>query len=172
MEGFIELMRTGCHLDSGGERRCFSEGDLQISAQAYHPEFRLAPLVLGHPSDDRPRFGWVKRLYFGGGSLWGEPMRVSPHLPRWLNEGRYKKVSAAFFPPDHPRNPRPGTFYLKHVGFFGAHPTSVKGLRVAFFGEWSVPYVDDREIESVAFSSSAEFAVHEGVVRALRAAAF
>jgi hypothetical protein len=51
-----------------------------------------------------------------------------------VRAGRYKKVSASFWPPGHPNNPVPDSYYLRHVGFLGAHAPAVKGLRAIEFG--------------------------------------
>ena len=46
-----------------------------------------------------------------------------------LAKGRFKKRSASFYPPEHPNNPTPGKWHLRHVAFLGAQPPAVKGLR-------------------------------------------
>ncbi len=53
-----------------------------------------------------------------------------------MEAGRYKKVSASFYQPDSPNNPVPtGVFYLRHVGFLGAQPPAIKGLKDIAFNE-------------------------------------
>ena len=52
-----------------------------------------------------------------------------------VRKGRYKKVSASFYPPNHPSNPQPENWYLRHVGFLGAHPPAVKGLAAINFAD-------------------------------------
>ena len=49
--------------------------------------------------------------------------------------GRFKKRSASFYTPDSPNNPKPGVYYLRHVGFLGAQPPAVKGLKEVAFAE-------------------------------------
>lgn len=38
-------------------------------------------------------------------------------------------------PPYGPANPKPGAYYLRHVGFLGAQPPAVKGLAPVEFAE-------------------------------------
>ncbi|MFV2030801.1 2-oxoacid:acceptor oxidoreductase, partial [Neisseria sp. S1] len=52
-----------------------------------------------------------------------------------VKAGRYKKVSASFYPPGSPSNPVPGKWYVRHVGFLGAHPPAVKGLAPINFAD-------------------------------------
>ncbi|WP_275100142.1 peptidase [Sedimenticola hydrogenitrophicus] len=52
-----------------------------------------------------------------------------------VDKGRFKKVSASFYPPTHPANPVPGVYYLRHVGFLGAQPPAVKGLKAVEFAD-------------------------------------
>jgi len=49
-----------------------------------------------------------------------------------VDAGRYKFRSASFYEPNDPSNPTPGSWHLKHVGWLGAQPPSVKGLGAAF----------------------------------------
>jgi hypothetical protein len=49
--------------------------------------------------------------------------------------GRFKKISSSFYGPASPNNPVPGVYYLRHIGFLGAQPPAVKGLRASEFAE-------------------------------------
>ena len=112
----------------------FSEVDLAATAAAYDPAKHEAPIVIGHPRTDAPAYGWIKRLSAAQG-LEAEPHQVDPAFAELVAAGRYKKISASFFQPDSPQNPVPGTYYLRHVGFLGAQPPAVKGLRSPEFAE-------------------------------------
>ncbi len=50
-----------------------------------------------------------------------------------VKAGRFKSRSASFYHPDNPNNPKPGVYYLRHVGFLGAQPPAVKGLKAVEF---------------------------------------
>lgn len=124
----------------------FTEADLKATAEAYDPALYEAPLVVGHPKLSAPAYGWVKSLAFAG-TLDAEPNQVDPAFADMVNKGHFKKVSASFFLPNAPENPKPGVYYLRHVGFLGAQPPAVKGLKnasfaageegVIEFGDWS-----------------------------------
>jgi hypothetical protein len=94
-----------------------------------------APLVIGHPKDNLPAYGWVKSLNFADGLLQANPHNVIAEFTDWVKQGLYKKISASFYPPNHPSNPVPDVYYLRHVGFLGAQPPAVKGLPDPAFNE-------------------------------------
>lgn len=131
----IHIFKPGTHTAMSGEALHFSESDLAATAQAYNPSLHEAPLVVGHPRHDDPAYGWVQKLVLGDDGLTAIPHQVDPAFAEMYAAGRFKKVSASFYRPDAPANPVPGVWYLRHVGFLGAQPPAVKGLRPAEFGE-------------------------------------
>ncbi|MCA3299821.1 MAG: peptidase [Roseomonas sp.] len=129
----LHIFRTGIHQPMQGGALEFREADLAATAAAYDPALGEAPLVVGHPKTDAPAYGWVRALRAEGGDLVAEPHQVEPAFAEMVQAGRFKKISASFYTPNHPSNPKPGSYYLKHVGFLGAAAPAVKGLRdVAF----------------------------------------
>lgn len=125
----IEIFRAGVHLNDGNETLSFSQRDVQAIADGYRPELHEAPLVLGHPESDRPAYGWVKRLTAtADGRLLMRVAKVDEAFARAISDGRYIKRSASFYRPNAPENPTPGQWYLRHVGWLGAHPPALKGL--------------------------------------------
>jgi len=130
----IQIFRVGTHRASNGSEITFGEAELRATASAYDPTKHEAPLVVGHPREDAPAYGWTRALHFtADGVLEVEPHQVDPQFAELVNGGKYKKISAAFYLPTSSRNPVPGTYYLKHVGFLGATPPAVRGLRSAQF---------------------------------------
>jgi hypothetical protein len=94
-------------------------------AETYNPESHHAPIVVGHPKDNDPAFGWIKALKVDGSTLLALPEQVAPEFAELVKAGRYKKRSISLYPD--------GT--LRHVGFLGAQPPAVKGLKdIAFAG--------------------------------------
>lgn len=135
MPNLIEIFRGGTHTDMHGTTLAFGESEIAGIAAAYDPALSEAPIVIGHPRTDAPalRMGQVafrtrgqalRRARSGGRRLCGA-RRI----------GRYKKVSACFYRPAAPANPKPGAYYLRHVGFLGAQPPAVKGLAPVEFAE-------------------------------------
>lgn len=125
----IEIFRAGTHVDDSGKPRIFSVADVKAMAGVYNPARHEAPLTLGHPENDHPAYGWVKGLTATeDGRLLMQVSNVDPEFAEGVKAARYTKRSASFYPPLSPNNPAPGQWYLRHVGWLGAHPPAVKGL--------------------------------------------
>jgi hypothetical protein len=127
----LEIFRSGKHTASDGRVFTFTDEQLKASAAAYDPAVHEAPFVVGHPKNDSPAYGWGKSLAFADGKLQLVGDQVDPAFQELVTAGRFKKVSASFYAPDAPENPKPGTYYLRHVGFLGAQAPAVKGLKAA-----------------------------------------
>ena len=135
MPNLIEIFRGGTHTDMRGTTLAFGESEIADIAAAYDPALSEAPIVIGHPRTDAPAYGWVKALSARGDRLYAEPDQVDAAFAELVESGRYKKVSACFYRPAAPANPKPGAYYLRHVGFLGAQPPAVKGLAPVEFAE-------------------------------------
>lgn len=129
----LEIFKVGRHTAMDGQTMDFGEADLLATCAAYDPALHEAPLVVGHPKADAPAYGWVKGLEFAGGVMVAEPDQVDAAFAEMVAAGRYKKISGSFYLPSAPGNPVPGVYYLRHVGFLGAQPPAVKGLKNASF---------------------------------------
>jgi len=144
----IEIFRAGTHIDDAGTSHSFSEADLAATAKAYDPTIREAPLCVGHPESDKPAFGFVRALQLNAdGRLAMSTADVHPQFAEMVRERRFPKRSASFYPPKHPNNPTPGTWYLRHVAFLGAQPPAVSGLRDIQFGDDSAGLVNFSEAQ-------------------------
>lgn len=137
----IEIFKPGKFIAMDGQEYEFTEADLKATAAGYDPAKHEAPLVVGHPRDDAPAYGWGKALEFADGALVLTPDQVDPAFAELHKAGRFKKRSASFYAPTDPRNPVPGIWYLRHLGFLGAQPPAVKGLKAANFA------ADDAAVE-------------------------
>ena len=135
----IEIFRSGNHTDSQGRSFSFTDADVEAIAAQYDPTLHEAPIVVGHPKQDAPAYGWVKSVSFKDGRLVADPQNVEPQFAELVKDRRFAKVSASFYSPNHPNNPAPGKYYLKHVGFLGAAAPAVKGLK-------SIEFSDDTEV--------------------------
>ncbi|MDR3055249.1 MAG: hypothetical protein LBU53_07590 [Zoogloeaceae bacterium] len=131
----IEIFRAGRHIDDAGEKREFTIADLAAIAAAYQPDKREAPLVVGHPTTDAPAYGWVGAVRSEGDRLLIDARDVAPAFAEMVKARRFPKRSAAFYPPAHPSNPTPGSWYLRHVGFLGAQPPAIAGLKDIRFSD-------------------------------------
>lgn len=124
----FEISRVGTFRGKGGGEVNLSEGVLKECAIVYNARHSKAPLVVGHPREDAPSYGWVERLEYRDGALWATAAQVNESFSEAVRTGAYGNRSASFYLPSSPSNPTPGKFYLKHVGFLGAQPPAVKGL--------------------------------------------
>lgn len=131
----FQIFKPGKHTASSGTTLDFSEDQLRAAVAAYDPALHEAPIVVGHPKDNGPAYGWVKSLSFNDGAIDAETIQVDADFAEMVVAGRFKKRSASWYLPDSPNNPKPGTLYLRHVGFLGAQPPAVKGLKEVAFSE-------------------------------------
>lgn len=123
----IKMFKPGRHVASNGTVHEFSEGDLRAAAAAYKPELHAAPMVIGHPKLDDPKYGTIQAVEFSDGFLLGTPDKVDPQFAETVNAGRYDRVSTAWYTPNSPSNPVPGVYYPRHLGFLGAAPRVARG---------------------------------------------
>ncbi len=131
----LHIFRAGRQIATDGRVIEFTEAHLATCAASYDPAKHEAPIVVGHPKTDAPAYGWVRGLNAAGSDLSAEAHQVNPEFAELVRQGAFKKISASFYEPDCPRNPVPGAYYLRHVGFLGAQPPAVKGLRTPQFAE-------------------------------------
>lgn len=127
----IEVFRPGTFTPMNGAAITFSTGDLVALAGAYDPDGSPAPAVVGHPTTDSPAYGWAKGFRFDDatGRLMADLGDLAPSFVEAVNEGRYKRVSMSLFKPDAANNPKPGSYYPKHIGFLGGAAPAVSGLQ-------------------------------------------
>jgi hypothetical protein len=118
----------------GGTTAEYSEAMLRAAVEAYDPALHAAPIVVGHPADNHPAYGWIGKLTLDDGHVVAEPSDVNPDFAELVQKRAYRTRSASWYLPDAPSNPKPGSLYLRHVGFLGATPPAIKGLRDVSFG--------------------------------------
>lgn len=163
----IRIARVGTFTSNEGVQVSFGAADLAAAAAAYDPKDDPAPLVVGHPRLDDPAYGWVSGLSVQDGELVATPDRVEPSFAEMVRKGRFSKVSARFYPPTHPSNPKPGAWYLKHVGFLGAHAPGIRGLGTVQFadldedGVLSIEILSQQQEAALADNKLASFAERE-----------
>lgn len=131
----IEIFRSGTHTSSKGSAFTFSDADLAAIVAGYDPKLHHAPIVVGHPKQDAPAYGWVDGLAIKGDRLVALPADLDAAFSDLVKEKKFRKVSAAFYGPNSANNPTPGSYYLRHVGFLGAAAPAVKGLKPIEFAD-------------------------------------
>lgn len=123
---WIDICRVGKVTDAGGVERDLSTEFLSQVIASYDAAHHEAPIVVGHPEDNAPAYGWVVELRLSGDRLEARFADTDDEFERLVREGKYRKRSASFY-----LNPPA----LRHVGFLGAQPPAVKGLREIQFAE-------------------------------------
>jgi regulator of replication initiation timing len=121
----VEVLRAGTFKDNAGNEHTFTEEELAGIAASYDPAKHEAPIVIGHPADNAPAFGWVKRAFTEGKSLFLELAGLVPEFVEACKRGLYKKRSISLYPDRT----------IRHVGFLGATPPSIKGLKDIQFSD-------------------------------------
>lgn len=163
----LHVFRAGTHTPMSGEAMTFSAADVAELASSYDPAVLEAPLVVGHPRTDDPAYGWVGKAFANGDDLEVEPANVEPAFAEMVNAGRFRRISIALFPREHPGNPKPGSLYLKHIGFLGAQAPAVKGLRPAQFAADDAVRVIELEAPDVLHLSASTWSMAR-LARSLR----
>ncbi len=129
----VEVFKSGQHKAMDGTEGTYSDATLRVTAAAYDPARYRAPICIGHPTVDAPAYGWVDGLEFADGVLSAWVGEVEPSFAQAVRDGRYRNVSACFWRPDAASNPKAGVLSLRHVGFLGATPPAVMGLKTVSF---------------------------------------
>lgn len=118
----VEIFRAGTHRASSGQVMTISVEEVARIAASYNPEYHEAPVVVGHPADNQPAFGWVKGLKEVGGKLLAS-LEIVPEFVEAISKGLFRKRSASFY-----QNLEGKGMYLRHLAFLGAAPPAVKAL--------------------------------------------
>lgn len=115
---WFAIFRTGKHTDNSGKTQEWTEQDLDNIVLKYNPGKHEAPIVIGHPKDNAPAFGWIEKLKRVGNTLYAFPKQLQTDFAEMVKQGLFKKRSVSLYPDGS----------LRHVGFLGAVPPAVKGL--------------------------------------------
>ncbi|OLF53795.1 peptidase [Pseudomonas chlororaphis] len=157
----IPFFRAGKHVDSQGRTVEFTEADLAASISGYDPALHRAPLVIGHPKDNGPAYGWVRSISRNPkGEATAVPEQVHNDFAEGVAAGTWYPRSASWYAPTDPRNPKPGVYYLRHIGFLGAQPPAIKGLS-------DIEFDDGEGVLEIEFGDFGD-AVSAGIFRRLR----
>ncbi len=122
---WIEVFRAGEHTDSSGRTMDWTGDDLKEITDQYNSKKHEAPVVVGHPKENAPAFGWVEALKTDGKVLYAKFKQLVPEFIQAVKQGLYKKRSISLYP----------DMTLRHIGFLGAVPPAVKGLADIKFNE-------------------------------------
>lgn len=131
---WVDIFTAGTHVDDTGRTHEIDARFLEQVVTNFNPEQHEPPAVVGHPKTDAPAFGWVCASRVEGDRLQVQFCDVDPRFEELVREGKFKKRSASFYL-DAGLAPGGRAPQLRHVGFLGAQPPAVKGLREIHFNE-------------------------------------
>jgi hypothetical protein len=132
----VELLAPGQYEIEKGRFVRFDKYDLERMAAAFNelqPK-RRAPVIIGYFENDRNTNvqAFVERLDVLQDVLFGFVKDfTSETFIAGLNDKTYTRYQAQFWGPEHPDNPKPGSWMLKHVGVLGPPVQAVRGHLVS-----------------------------------------
>ena len=115
----FEIFKVGTHTSANGITKDYTVDHLNQIVQNHSAP---TPIVVGHPKDNSPAFGWIKNLFIKGESLFAEAADLVPEFIDLLKQKIYKNRSVSL------KQNEDGTLSLNHVGFLGGVLPAVKGL--------------------------------------------
>jgi len=123
---WVDAFRSGEQTDSKGRKKLWTTADLEDIAAKYNESAaegnanrRLAPVVIGHPTEDTaPAFGWIHAAKVVGDMLRLKLGELNQGFMEALKAGAYKTRSISLFADNT----------IRHLGFLGGVQPAVPGL--------------------------------------------
>lgn len=131
---WVDIFTTGTHTDNKGRKHVIDDKFLEQVVANFDSNLHEPPAVIGHPQTNNPAFGWVCAQRVHEGRLQVQFCDVDSAFAEMVRDGKFKKRSASFYL-DADAAPGGRAPSLQHVGFLGAKPPAVKGLRDIQFNE-------------------------------------
>lgn len=123
LEDRIEIFRSGVQTDSAGTTREFTNSDLDQMVETFDQDHPF-PHVFGHPEHDDPALGWATSVSRDGDSLYLDGSRdLQPSFIEAVNSGAYRNRSISV------RKTNDGKFKIAHLGWLGAVPPAIEGMK-------------------------------------------
>lgn len=119
----LEVFRADTAASKG-----ITAADIAQAASGYDAAKNPAPLVLGHPEHDKPAKGVIQSLRADGARLFAKVGTVATDVLEGIRKGEWINRSVAFWHPDHPSNPTPGKYSIRHLGLLGASTPAIAGM--------------------------------------------
>ncbi|HHT7891122.1 hypothetical protein [Pasteurella multocida] len=160
-KAIFEIFRTGQHRGRNSNKN-WSAQELKNIALMYSEKVKPAPLVIGHPQNNEPRYGQVKRLIFCENSLFAEA-EIQNDLINKINANEISGISASFITLQNNENPIKGAgYYLNHVGFMekGKDKPAVKNMLPPEISVQSL-YFSEQESEVILFCEDKNLTANE-----------
>jgi hypothetical protein len=130
MKKKIPFIRTGRFTDKNGTTAEIKPETLDkiiASTRSYPYQNGEFPVVIGHPKEDSPAWGWISKNSIVKEknilSALADDSSFAAEFREWISKKLYKTVSVALRP----------DWSIKHIGFLGAQPPAVTGLPAVEF---------------------------------------
>jgi hypothetical protein len=117
MGNWFDIFRTGTHTDTKGRKHTVTVDNLKTIERKFNESNDDAPFTVGHPEDNSPAYGWLKRVRRVGEKLQGLAGEVVPEFAEAVRLRMYKKISPSLRP----------DLSIRHIAFLGGTPPAVKG---------------------------------------------
>ena len=148
----IEVFKPGRYGNSEG--RIWSATEVQEMRDNYDPEYRDAPVILGHNDwgGEKPAYGWVKSLDVNDNGVLVAKVEYNDELEEYVKAGMFRRVSIEATKKIELFDQGSGKTgpYLLAVALLGSNQPAVSGLKPVKF-----------EAEKAKFVESFEFSADE-----------
>lgn len=122
-------------------------------ASGYDAEKNPCPLVWGHPASDSPALGVIAAARAEGAKLFVKVKNIAKEVIEGVKEGRILNRSVAIWAPDHPSNPTPGKYHLRHLGLLGGQAPAIPNMpRLRFSADESALEGDEGPADALLFT--------------------
>jgi len=123
------------------------------AAALYNPETAPAPLVFGHPKNDSPSLGLVSAARAEGSKLFLKLKDIAAETVQAVKDRKILGRSIAFWDPDHPSNPNPGHYSIRHLGLLGGQAPAIANLSpLRFSAEEDALESDDGPADAIIYA--------------------
>ena len=127
-DNYIELIPVGTHVDSKGTKVTFTDADFAQAIANTDVSTDAVPIVIGHPKETSPAYGWGKDFKVENGRMYGLFRDVNTDFAEAVEKKSYPNRSISLG-----RNDK--GLYIKHVGFLGGAAPAIKGMAEIQFNE-------------------------------------
>jgi len=123
----VEAFEAGEQTDAEGQTASWSEKDLDDIASKANAQIATKPIpvVIGHPKDSSPAYGWVEKVKRVGSKLRMKLSELNPSFVEALKSGAYKGRSISLYDDNK----------VRHLGFLGGAQPAITGLQPFSFNE-------------------------------------
>lgn len=146
-ELWIPVIPKGKWTDSAGKVLTVDDNYLNDLVNNYNekgPGWKAAPVCLGHPENDKPKFAVVETLRKKGNLVMAKLKDVAPEFADWVKKGYYSWISPSIRPDRS----------LKHIAALGAVPPAIPGMATLQESFGFAESSEDTEYSTLSFNFS------------------